>query len=669
MSRAKSNASLSSLLQTSVGAIVTSDADSLEVLEVGADGYILTADSGEPNGVKWAAAGTSGLSAGQITDLTDSGDSTLHYHATDRALSSATGTLAVANGGTGQTTAQAAINALSAVSAASAGQVLTKSGSNAVWVSPAGAGLGDISTTGSAVTDNLVAYNDTTGDVVKDSGIPLANVVDKATAQTLTNKTMSTGSTWAGTKIGSTVGGTDQTSWTKGDVLYSGATNSLSKLPIGVVGQVLQVSSGGIPAWASTTSEVGGYDSTTNYNYLVIGYRNSAAYMGYNGVTAAPDGQGQWLRFIPTVAEAPIEMNIYNSGSQGIASSNGAGTLTRMDIGNSTAFTSAWVGKRIQYGSGVYTVVSVASTESMVVTPSPASNAYETFHVAYHRAFGLCSTAWDGSQTIITRTSGDPFFPTFDASFKCWINGTQRTVTFISTQVYTCTTNLGTLTDVSFDAQITINDQLTTLRVQKLTGSNEENLSLFARYDGYHIRSYYAGYGKEKPIYIGHTDTAIKFNTDGTIAATGSASHIPLKLAGKGLSGITMGDKVNTVNVYDAVSGYAPVVAARGASGSNDMGFDLQGYGTFNFTAGTFAKPVFQVYGVNAADYPTVSSGAGVVYVGAAGGSTSVDIAITPKGSGYVRMGTKTATSDAAITGYITIKDAAGNLVKLATVA
>jgi len=36
-------------------------------------------------------------------DLTDAGDSALHYHAADRALANATGTLAVANGGTGAT--------------------------------------------------------------------------------------------------------------------------------------------------------------------------------------------------------------------------------------------------------------------------------------------------------------------------------------------------------------------------------------------------------------------------------------------------------------------------------------------------------------------------------------------------------------------------------------
>lgn len=35
------------------------------------------------------------------TDLTDAGASTLHYHASDRDLANATGTLALANGGTG----------------------------------------------------------------------------------------------------------------------------------------------------------------------------------------------------------------------------------------------------------------------------------------------------------------------------------------------------------------------------------------------------------------------------------------------------------------------------------------------------------------------------------------------------------------------------------------
>lgn len=80
------------------------------------------------------------LTSTNHTDLTDGGDSALHYHATDRALGNATGTLALGNGGTGQTTAQAAIDALTAVSAATNEHVLTKDTAtgNAKWKAATG---------------------------------------------------------------------------------------------------------------------------------------------------------------------------------------------------------------------------------------------------------------------------------------------------------------------------------------------------------------------------------------------------------------------------------------------------------------------------------------------------------------------------------------------------
>jgi hypothetical protein len=55
--------------------------------------------------------------------------------------------------------------------------------------------------------------------------------------------------TWQGNAIGAIYGGTGQTSYTAGDILYSSATNTLAKLGIGTSGQVLTVS-GGVPAWA-----------------------------------------------------------------------------------------------------------------------------------------------------------------------------------------------------------------------------------------------------------------------------------------------------------------------------------------------------------------------------------------------------------------------------------
>ena len=51
------------------------------------------------------------------------------------------------------------------------------------------------------------------------------------------------------------------------------------------------------------------------------------------------------------------------------------------------------------------------------------------------------------------------------------------------------------------------------------------------------------------------------------------------------------------------------------------------------------------------------------------GSNPNQDIKINPTGTGKVRFGTHTASSDAAVSGYITIKDAAGNLRKLAVIS
>lgn len=63
---------------------------------------------------------------------------------------------------------------------------------------------------------------------------------------------------------------------------------------------------------------------------------------------------------------------------------------------------------------------------------------------------------------------------------------------------------------------------------------------------------------------------------------------------------------------------------------------------------------------------PTVSGG-GIVTMAAIGADTNIDLAITPKGAGLVRVGTATVTATTAAsfsaTRYITIKDASGTTV------
>ena len=64
--------------------------------------------------------------------------------------------------------------------------------------------------------------------------------------------TVTTG-TWNATAIGATYGGTGQSTYATGDILYASAANTLSKLPAGLNTQVLTLA-GGVPTWATPTT-------------------------------------------------------------------------------------------------------------------------------------------------------------------------------------------------------------------------------------------------------------------------------------------------------------------------------------------------------------------------------------------------------------------------------
>lgn len=66
-----------------------------------------------------------------------------------------------------------------------------------------------------------------------------------------------TGGTWQGATIREVYGGTDQTSYSVGDLLYGTSGSNLSKLPIGSNEQVLTASSTGMPEWITPTDTYG----------------------------------------------------------------------------------------------------------------------------------------------------------------------------------------------------------------------------------------------------------------------------------------------------------------------------------------------------------------------------------------------------------------------------
>ena len=270
--------------------IYASATNTLSKLTAGTNGYVLTLASGVPT---WAAStgGVTSFSAGS-TGLTPSS-------ATTGAITLA-GTLAVANGGTGVTVSTGAssvalrdsnanltVNSVfeGFTSVAAAGTTTTLTAASAPTYVVTGSGgqtfqLPDATTlpAGAQFSFNnnqssgtiIVKNNSGTTLVTLQSGafVNVTLLVNSPAAgswdthnQAPSNASWSTNTlswagsytsgTWNGNTIGAIYGGTAQTSYTTGDILYASATNTLSKLGIGSTGQVLTVASG-VPSWAAS---------------------------------------------------------------------------------------------------------------------------------------------------------------------------------------------------------------------------------------------------------------------------------------------------------------------------------------------------------------------------------------------------------------------------------
>jgi hypothetical protein len=167
--------------------VYSSSTNTLRGLTIGSTGQVLTVSAGQP---AWQTI----TSVGTITTGTWNGS----------VIGATFGGTAQSTYTTGDTLYASAANTLSKRSIGTNGQVFVVSGGLPIW--------GDITSVG----------------------------------------TIATG-TWQGTAIGAIYGGTAQTSWTTGDLLYASASNTLAKRAIGSAGQALVVS-GGLPTWASITT-------------------------------------------------------------------------------------------------------------------------------------------------------------------------------------------------------------------------------------------------------------------------------------------------------------------------------------------------------------------------------------------------------------------------------
>ena len=222
--------------QTSYAAgdiVYASATNTLSKLTVGTSGQVLKVTAGVPAWETDTATGTVtsvALSAPAVftvsgSPVTSSGTLALTYSGT---------ALPEANGGTAQTTYTtgdflyaSGSNTLSKLAVGTTGQVLTVAAGLPSWAT------------------------DTTTGTVTSVGLSAPAFLTVGSSPVTSSGTLAL--TFSGTAIPAANGGTAQTTYSTGDLLYASGANTLSKLAVGTTNQVLTVTSGA-PAWAAATS-------------------------------------------------------------------------------------------------------------------------------------------------------------------------------------------------------------------------------------------------------------------------------------------------------------------------------------------------------------------------------------------------------------------------------
>lgn len=145
-------------------------------------------------------------------------------------------------------------------------QVLTSAGSGTpTWSSPATGSVTSVGLTAPAiftVTGSPVTSSGTLALTYSGTALPVLNggtgsTTNAGAAFALKGANADiTSITGLTTALSAGQGGTAQSTWTTGDLLYASAANTLSKLGVGTTGQVLKVTAG-IPAWDTDTVGTG----------------------------------------------------------------------------------------------------------------------------------------------------------------------------------------------------------------------------------------------------------------------------------------------------------------------------------------------------------------------------------------------------------------------------
>lgn len=431
--------------------LYASSTSALSKLPIGSAGQILKVSGGIPS---WADD-----SVGTVTSIDVSGGTTGLTTSGGPVTSSGTitlaGTLNIANGGTGQTTANAAFNDLSPMTAngdliyrsggvairlpiGSNGQVLGISGGLPVWQSAGGSGTvtsvgitppaAGITVSNSPITSSgnmtLALANDlaaveglggtgfavrtatntwATRALIAGTGISLTNFDGTGGNPTITNSGVTSAFGRTGAVVATsgdysfslisgtasaTQGGTGQTTYALGDIIYSSATNTLSKLPGNTTTAKQYLSQTGTgtvssaPAWAAIAgADITGAALTktddTNVTLTLGGtpatalLRAASITVGWSGtLSIARGGTGQ------ATASAAFDALAPTTTSQDliVRGASGNGRLGVGANGTVLTVTGGVVGWSAPATSGTVTSVGLSLPSIFTVSGSPVTS-------------------------------------------------------------------------------------------------------------------------------------------------------------------------------------------------------------------------------------------------------------------------------------------------------
>ena len=227
-----------------------------------------------------------------------------------------------------------------------------------------------------------------------------AIVINNTSAQTLTNKTMSTNSVWQGQPVGLGYGGTGASlSAASGAVAYS-TNSSIGFTGVGSSGQLLVSSGSGVPAWVSPASITAGTSSTAVTATNLAG--GSAGYIPYQADTGAtsfiaPGSAGTFLISTGASSAPSWAAGQVTVGSTAISLGSTSASLAGLDILTATG-TSNWK-------------IPAGTTGQRPVTPATGMIRYNSTLSSFE---GYAAAAWaslggvksvDGFTFIIAETS------------------------------------------------------------------------------------------------------------------------------------------------------------------------------------------------------------------------------------------------------------------------